>query len=111
LQPDKANELAQSLLAVTLSAESSVASGDWETAGQLLRRREQILTQLERMPSLDTAREVLIEVQRAEKSLMLLMDRSTRETAAEIGKIHAFRSRQNPYARTISSAGLFEKFG
>lgn len=111
MQPDKAAELAQSLLAVTLSAESAVASGDWETAGQLLRRREQILTQLERLPSLDTARDVLIEVQRAEKSLMLLMDRSTHETAEEIGKIRAFRTRKNAYAQSTSPEVLFEKYG
>lgn len=63
------------------------------------------------MPSLETARDVLIEVQRAEKSLMLLMDRTTRETAEEIGKIHAFRYRKNPYSQSISSQSLLEKYG
>jgi len=111
VQPNRCVELAECLLITTLSAESSVASGDWETAGQLLRRREQLLTQLEREADIEPAKTILEDVQRAEASLLSLMERSTRDAAEEIGRIATFRKRRNPFARNEQSGTLIERYG
>src|SRR5438552_2827829 len=66
--------ISATLLAVTLSATASVEAGDWETAGQLLRRREQLLTQLENCPDLREAVSVLQAVQSAEAELSVAME-------------------------------------
>lgn len=111
MPPNRCLELAECLLITTLSAESSVASGDWETAGQLLRRREQLLTQLEREANIEPARTILEDVQRAEASLLSLMERSTRDAAEEIGRIASFRNRPNPFARNEQRGTLIERYG
>ncbi len=112
MQPDtRPVAIAESLLATTLSAEASIASGDWETAGHLLRRREQLLTQLERERDLSDAQAVLLEVQQAEKSLLSLMERSTRDISEELGKIASFRTRKNPFSRTAETGTVLERYG
>ena len=75
--------LAETLLAVTLSATASVDAGDWDMAGQLLRRREQLLTQIENCSDAAGAIDILKRVQSAELELGDAMEIATRETLAD----------------------------
>jgi hypothetical protein len=71
--------LAETLLAVTNAACASVLDGDWEMAGRLLRRREQLLTQLEGCTDIQTAQPVLDTILTAETELDKAMEVATRE--------------------------------
>lgn len=108
--PEPAERIAQSLLAVTLSAASAVEFGDWETAGQLLRRREQLLTQLEACDGLDSAVSTLEAVQSAEKDLETLIERTTFEAVEGMQSSRAFREARRAY-RPSSSGGVFDQAG
>ncbi len=104
-------QLAETLLAVTLSATSSVQSDDWETAGQLLRRREQLLTQLERCPDLKFAEALLIKVQKAELFLMSHLEKSTRETFDGINRDNNFQKAKKTYETRLQPGGWIERTG
>ena len=71
--------IAETLLAVTNAACTSVLDGDWEMAGRLLRRREQLLTQLEGCTDIQIAKPILDTVRTAEGELDRAMEVATRE--------------------------------
>lgn len=103
--------IAQTLLAVTLSASASVDIGDWETAGQLLRRREQLLTQLEGCANLADAVEMLHKVQRAERDLASGMEIATREALNEMETARDARSARRAYEGQRTCASFIERVG
>lgn len=112
MQPNlSAIQLAEALLTVTLSAASSVESDDWETAGQLLRRREQILTQLERCPDLQTAEDLLLKAQKAELALMAYLEKSTREAFDGITRDNSFQKARRTYGTAMEPGGWIERTG
>lgn len=103
--------IAQTLLAVTLSAISSVDGGDWEMAGQLLRRRDQLLTQLEAQDKLDEAADILRSVQKAEAELAEAMEAATREALMNIHTARDARNARKAYMSRRDSSGLIERVG
>lgn len=93
---DGAIGIAETLLAVTLNASSCVSYGDWETASQLLRRRDQLLELLARCDDLSSIQRVLPQIRSAEAKLASEMDAATMRAMEEISRIRRFRNnRQN----------------
>jgi hypothetical protein len=104
-------QLAETLLAVTLAAKASVLQSEWDEAAQLLRRRDQLLTQLERCEDIACAEAVLRSVQRAESELMELMESCTRNASQQIAKIQSFRARGRNIQSDNALGRLVERFG
>ena len=113
MQPNcKAATVAETLLAVTLTATASVEAGDWDSAGQLLRRREQLLTQLEGCSDLATAIPLLEAVQRAEGELSDAMELATREAITDLNAAKDARLARQAYRSPQPSvSGLIERVG
>lgn len=108
---DGACGVAETLLAVTLSAISSVDAGDWETAGNLLRRRDQLLTQLENCSDLKSALKILGKVQEAERELADAMEIATREALMDLSANRDARLAQKAYGQRPRTASLIERVG
>jgi hypothetical protein len=107
-----ARSVAETLLAVTLSATSSIESGDWNAAGQLLRRREQLLTRLETCPDLTDVISLLQAVQLAETDLAAAMEIATREAVSDLNASKDARTARSAYLGSHSGAsGLIERVG
>lgn len=106
-----ARNVADLLLAVTMSAIASVEADDWETAGQLLRRRDQLLTQLERCANLDEARETLAAVHSTEANLLAKMELMTRRAFEELSKAKDTATARKAYStgsgRSSAFGGMF----
>lgn len=103
---ESAKAIAESLLAVTLSAIQAVEFGDWETAGQLLRRREQLLTQLEACDDVAEAEKELRSVQSAERDLQALLERTAAEALDGMASHRAFRAARKAYRPSAESSFL-----
>ncbi|GEM_PF-2647095 len=108
---ESALTLAEHLLAATLSASNAVDEDDWTTAGSLLRRREQLLTQLERRPDLQAAELLLHRVQEAELILLSKMDEKTKEAMGDLKQLHAASFARRAYRSADQGARLFERMG
>lgn len=108
---EQAVPLAENLLAVTLSAIGAVEEDDWLTAGQLLRRREQLLTQLERTTDLTDATLLLHRVQEAEMILLERMEQLTQSTSETLQTAQAVRHARKMYQSTEQGARLLERLG
>ena len=106
-----ARVLAETLLATTLSAASAVETGDWSTAGNLLRRREQLLTQLENSPNVAQAEGQLRKVQQAEKDLLEKMESVTQEAFADILEARNVRTAHQAYRPSRSGPRIVERYG
>ncbi|GIV02102.1 MAG: hypothetical protein KatS3mg015_0932 [Fimbriimonadales bacterium] len=107
---ESAKKVAESLLAVTLSAIDAVEYGDWETAGQLLRRREQLLTQLESCDDVPDAERELRAVQAAELDLQALLERTATEALDGMASQRAFRAARKAYRPSVDSS-FFDQAG
>lgn len=94
---NNAKSIAETLLVVTLNATQAVQLDDWELAGQLLRRREQLLTQLERFTTLDGATPVLEKVRAAEKELLRNMEIATSEAFQSLLQAQKYRKAHKAY--------------
>lgn len=103
--------VAETLLAVTLSALSAVESHDWETAGNLLRRREQLLTQLEACPDISPALPQLQKVRQAEKQLHNKMEEFTQGALQEILRTRNARQAGAHYDAKPSIPSYLEEYG
>lgn len=103
--------LAEKLMAVTLAAHASIRDDDWQTAGQLLRRRDQLLTQLEACENLAEAQGALEQVQSVEESLFQLIDKKACEAFAEVARNHQVRSAAIAYAGERRKYGHIEDIG
>lgn len=108
---ESAIQLAEHLVAATLSAASAVDEDDWITAGQLLRRREQLLTQLERCSDLASARVMLQRVQEAELILLGKMEDCTRRALGELQAMNITNHARQAYKLADQGARLIERFG
>ena|SRR5438552_18764962 len=107
----EARSLAETLLAVTLSATASVDAGDWDMAGQLLRRREQLLTQIENCSDAAGAIDILKRVQSAELELGDAMEIATRETLADMNTARDARNARKLYRDQRAAANIIERVG
>jgi hypothetical protein len=103
--------IAETLLAVTLSALSAVEAHDWETAGSLLRRREQLLTQLEACPDISSALAQLQMVRQAEKKLYQKMEELTQSAFQEILRTRNARQAGAHYETQPAIPPYLEEYG
>jgi len=94
---EDAKSIAETLLVVTLNATQAIQLDDWDLAGQLLRRREQLLTQLERFTSLDGAVLVLEKVRVAEEDLLRSMEKATSEAFQSLLQAQKYGRAQKAY--------------
>ncbi|HWP31930.1 MAG TPA: hypothetical protein VNK96_09455 [Fimbriimonadales bacterium] len=92
-----AKNIAETLLVVTLNATQAIQLDDWELAGQLLRRREQLLTQLERFTALDGATSVLEKVRAAEKDLLRNMEKATSDAFQSLLQAQKYKKARKAY--------------
>lgn len=112
MQPKRnATEVADTLLAVTLSTIASVSAGDWQTAGQLLRRREQLLTQLEVCSNVADAKQKLLEVREAEMRLAQIMEDATREAISLLQVTKDLRNARRAYSQLGNEPKFLEETG
>ena len=108
MQPETdARAIADLLLAVTMSAIASVEADDWETAGQLLRRRDQLLTQLERCADLEPVRETLAAIHSSEANLLAKMELMTRRAFDELNRARDTEAAKRAYGPTPNRTSAF----
>ncbi len=113
MQPEQhLKNIGITLLASTLSAMQAIQADDWETANHLLRRREQLLTQLERFPDLKPISDLLLKIQKAENDLMQCLEDTTQAVHDELRGADFFTKAIKTYKRpTKSESSYFEKYG
>ena len=112
MQPERdAPKLAETLLAVTLSATSALKEGDWATVRQLLQRRTQLLDQLDGCRDLQASAEQLRKVQDAEHELALKINSIAEETLADLSDARGFRTARKAYKSRRPGPRFIERFG
>lgn len=102
--------ITETLLAVTLSALSAVESHDWESAGSLLRRREQLLTQLEGCADISSAVSQLQLVRKAERELYSKMEELTQRALREILHTRTTRRAGSHYEAHAPQPSCLEEY-